>query len=141
MKNEIKCPNCGSTQLTTNKNGYSAAKGISGVILTGGIGLAAGFIGSGKVKITCLDCGNKFNPGEGLKDGELSKKEKLYASIDFNKESSISMKIGIVSAVIALILFLLAFLLLITGNFSIAGTLALYGLLCGVIFCITSAIG
>lgn len=62
---EIGCPRCGSTQLTANKKGFSGAKAVGGVLLTGGIGLLAGTIGSNKVIITCLACGKKFKPGEG----------------------------------------------------------------------------
>ena len=65
MDDSIKCPKCGSTQLYTDKKGFSAGKAVGGAILTGGIGLLAGFHGSKKVIITCLSCGNKFKPGEG----------------------------------------------------------------------------
>lgn len=63
---DIKCPKCGSTQLTANKQGFSGKKAVAGAVLTGGIGLLAGTIGSNKVKITCLACGNTFNPGDGV---------------------------------------------------------------------------
>lgn len=66
MENNIKCPKCGSTQLTTDKKGFSGRKAVAGAVLTGGIGLLAGTIGSKKVIITCLKCGNKFKPGEDL---------------------------------------------------------------------------
>ena len=36
-----------------------------GGLLTGGIGILAGTIGSNTVKITCLACGKEFKPGEG----------------------------------------------------------------------------
>jgi DNA-directed RNA polymerase subunit RPC12/RpoP len=64
---EIKCPKCGSTQLTANKKGFSGAQAVGGAILTGGIGLLAGTIGSNKIKITCLNCGHQFMPGEDLR--------------------------------------------------------------------------
>lgn len=64
MAPEIKCPKCESTQITANKKGFSATKAIGGAILTGGIGIVAGAIGSGKIKITCLSCGHQFKPGE-----------------------------------------------------------------------------
>lgn len=57
---EIKCPICNSNRIVANKKGYSAGKGLLGVALTGGIGLLAGFIGSGKIKITCLKCGHSW---------------------------------------------------------------------------------
>lgn len=62
----IKCPKCSSTQLTANKKGFSGTKAVGGAILTGGIGLLAGTIGSNKINITCLACGNQFKPGGDL---------------------------------------------------------------------------
>lgn len=62
---KIVCPKCGSDQITSNKKGFSGKKAIGGAILTGGVGLLAGTLGSNKVKITCLACGNEFKPGEG----------------------------------------------------------------------------
>lgn len=63
-QDEVVCPKCGSNQLSANKKGFSGQKAVAGVVLTGGIGLLAGTIGSNKIKITCLNCGNQFNPGE-----------------------------------------------------------------------------
>ena len=62
---EILCPKCGSNQVTADKKGFSGKKAVAGAILTGGIGLLAGTLGSNKVKITCLSCGNEFKPGQG----------------------------------------------------------------------------
>ena len=64
--NEIKCPKCGSTQITANKKGFSGGKTVAGAILTGGVGLLGGFFGSNKIKITCLKCGNSWSPGKYL---------------------------------------------------------------------------
>ncbi len=64
MANEVKCPRCGSTQLSANKKGFSGTKAVGGAILTGGIGLLAGTIGSNKIIITCLACGHEFKPGD-----------------------------------------------------------------------------
>lgn len=63
MNESIKCQKCGSTQITTNKKGFSGTKAAAGVIIAGGIGLAAGDIGSNKIIITCLKCGHQFAPG------------------------------------------------------------------------------
>lgn len=65
---KVTCPKCGSDQITANKKGFSAGKAVVGGLLTGGIGLAAGAIGSGKIKITCLNCGHEFKPGEKATD-------------------------------------------------------------------------
>ena len=59
------CPKCGSTSLTANKKGYGIGKGVIGAaVLSNPIGLIAGNINSGKVKITCLNCGYQFKPGK-----------------------------------------------------------------------------
>ena len=63
-QNTLKCSNCGSTNISANKKGYSAGKAIAGLVLTGGVGLLGGFFGSGKVKITCLRCGHSWNAGK-----------------------------------------------------------------------------
>ena len=62
---EIRCPKCNSNQLTSDKKGFSGKNAVAGAVLTGGIGLLAGTLGSNKVKITCLACGKEFKPGEG----------------------------------------------------------------------------
>jgi len=61
---QIKCPRCSSTQLTANKKGFGLGKAAIGGLLTGGIGLLGGFIGSRKVKITCLNCGHSWKAGQ-----------------------------------------------------------------------------
>jgi DNA-directed RNA polymerase subunit RPC12/RpoP len=64
---KISCPKCGSSQLTANKKGFSGKKAVVGGILTGGIGILAGTLGSNKILITCLNCGNQFKPGDSYK--------------------------------------------------------------------------
>ena len=58
------CPRCGSTALSAQKKGFGLGKAAVGGIMLGGVGLLGGFLGSGKVEITCLNCGNKFKPGD-----------------------------------------------------------------------------
>jgi Zn finger protein HypA/HybF involved in hydrogenase expression len=62
--NKIKCSSCISTNVSTNKKGFSGQKAVVGAVLTGGIGILAGTIGSNKVVITCLSCGKNFNIGD-----------------------------------------------------------------------------
>ncbi len=76
---EILCPKCGSNQITANKKGFSGKKAVVGAVITGGIGLLAGTIGSNKVKITCLSCGHVFKPGQGVKSQEEFKKKNANA--------------------------------------------------------------
>ncbi len=67
MADEIKCPKCGSTQLTANKKGFSLGNAVKGVA-AGFVGIPGGvlwgFKGKNKVIITCLKCGKEFKPGE-----------------------------------------------------------------------------
>ena len=58
------CPKCGSRELHAEHKGFSGGKALAGVLVTGGIGLLAGTIGSRDTQITCLKCGNKFKAGE-----------------------------------------------------------------------------
>lgn len=88
MTNEIKCPKCGSTQIAANKKGFSGTKAVGGAILTGGIGLLAGTIGSNKIIITCLNCGNNFSPGQ-----KIEKPQTVYLSTPPTKGTWISQKI------------------------------------------------
>ena len=61
---QIKCPKCASTQLTANKKGFGLGKAAVGGLLLGPVGLLGGMIGGGTVIITCLNCGNSWQPGD-----------------------------------------------------------------------------
>ncbi|MCQ2570423.1 MAG: hypothetical protein MJ139_05990 [Limosilactobacillus sp.] len=59
-----KCPYCGSTDLQImgiDRKGFSVGKAVGGAVLTGGIGLLAGFAGkkTGKTDYYCNDCHNQ----------------------------------------------------------------------------------
>lgn len=56
------CPKCGSTSITAAKKGFGVGKALAGAVVTGGVGLLAGFIGSGKVELICMNCGHKWTP-------------------------------------------------------------------------------
>ena len=58
------CPKCGSRELHAEHKGFSGGKALAGALVTGGIGLLAGTIGSRDTQITCLRCGNRFKAGE-----------------------------------------------------------------------------
>ena len=77
LGDKITCPKCQSTQITSNKKGFGCGLAALGFLLFGGVGLLfgligslpgalfgllLGFIGSGQVKITCLQCGNTWEP-------------------------------------------------------------------------------
>ena len=82
MNTELHCPKCGSNQITSDKKGFSGKQAVAGALLTGGIGILAGTIGSNKIKITCLSCGNEFKPGEGKERNKPQQYQKTE-----NKES------------------------------------------------------
>lgn len=65
-KEYLGCPKCRSQQLHSEQTGFSGGKALAGAILTGGIGLLAGTIGSKELMITCLKCGNVFKAGEAI---------------------------------------------------------------------------
>lgn len=58
------CPKCGSRELHAEHKGFSGGKALAGALITGGIGLLAGTIGSRDTQITCLKCGKRFKAGE-----------------------------------------------------------------------------
>ncbi|WP_300259441.1 TM2 domain-containing protein [Clostridium sp.] len=62
----VRCPRCGSTQLTANKKGFSLVKGVVGACLVNPItGVATGMLGKNKIVVTCLKCGKQFKAGKG----------------------------------------------------------------------------
>jgi ribosomal protein L37E len=63
QNNTIHCPQCGSSNYSANKQGFGLGKAVAGGLITGPIGVGAGFIGSRKVQITCLQCGHTWFPG------------------------------------------------------------------------------
>jgi tellurium resistance protein TerD len=61
---QMKCPKCRSPELSANRRGFGLGKAVAGGALTGPVGLLAGFMGSGKIKITCLSCGHAWQAGK-----------------------------------------------------------------------------
>ena len=64
MGKTMKCPKCKSTNIQVlgqQKKGFSVGKAAVGGVLTGGIGLLAGFAGKkGKYEVFCGDCGHRW---------------------------------------------------------------------------------
>lgn len=71
---DLTCPYCGSIHVTSfqethvEKKGFRVGRSLVGGLLLGPVGLAAGFIGSGKVKsidtevkLKCLKCGHTWD--------------------------------------------------------------------------------
>lgn len=60
----IRCPKCGSTQITAGKKGFSVGKAAIGASIAP-VGVLAGGIGSNKIMVTCLKCGHQWKAGKG----------------------------------------------------------------------------
>jgi hypothetical protein len=58
------CPKCGSSSLSAHKKGFGIGKAVIGASIFGDIGLIAGNIGAKKLRVTCLNCGHQFLPGQ-----------------------------------------------------------------------------
>lgn len=65
--------------MHSEKSGFSGGKALAGAVLTGGIGLLAGTIGSKDVYLTCLKCGNRFKAGEAY----IMKKGKALNDLEY----------------------------------------------------------
>lgn len=84
-ENQPHCLKCNSTQLHSDTKGFSAGKALVGGVLTGGIGLLAGFIGSRKIYLTCLNCGHQFMLQDYL-DIQVKKQQKINADNEAEKK-------------------------------------------------------
>jgi ribosomal protein S27AE len=62
----LACPKCKSKELHSEKSGFSGGKALTGAVLTGGIGILAGTIGSKDIYLTCLKCNHRFKAGQAL---------------------------------------------------------------------------
>ena len=58
--NLAKCPFCYSTSLSTNRRGFKIGTAVVWGLLVPGFGIIAGFIGSNKIIITCMQCGRSW---------------------------------------------------------------------------------
>lgn len=60
----IKCPKCGSEQITGGNKGFGLGNAVKGGLLLGPIGLLGGLVGSKKVMVSCLACGHSWEAGK-----------------------------------------------------------------------------
>jgi predicted Zn-ribbon and HTH transcriptional regulator len=74
-----RCPNCKSTSITANKQGFGIGKAAVGALAVGPLGVLAGGLGANKIKLTCLSCGNQWdnNGFSATQDRQLQKQEIL----------------------------------------------------------------
>lgn len=62
-EDRVKCPSCGSFQVSAGGKGFGLGKAAAGGLLLGPVGLLGGLLGSKMTVITCLQCGYKWAPG------------------------------------------------------------------------------
>lgn len=74
------CPRCGSSNIHADKKGLSVKKSLAGGLLFGSVGLLCGLVGNNKIRLTCLDCGYEFQPGE--RNSDVNKIMSHYNSIN-----------------------------------------------------------
>lgn len=129
MQEQIKCPKCGNTQLSVDKKGFSGRKAAAGVILTGGIGLLAGTLGSNKIIITCLGCGNQFKPGNTAPTNIINRQPKLLNRETNTNHWKFIKYLSLVLFIIMLIPTIISLIIVFTTNteYSIA-TISIFGI-------------
>lgn len=103
---EIVCPKCHSNQISANKKGYNTTAGVIGMATIGGMtGLSMGMIGSGKILITCLKCGNAFKAGDGtIRRVDTAGNETFEKQVFIDKEKILARRIGITCLILLLII-------------------------------------
>jgi tellurium resistance protein TerD len=60
----LRCPHCGSMELSIQKEGFQAGPACCGAILAGPLGLLCGAKDSNKLNRHCLNCGHKWSVGQ-----------------------------------------------------------------------------
>ena len=59
----IKCPECGSTEISIHKEGFDAKSACCGALLVGPLGILCGAKEANKLNRHCLNCGHKWQIG------------------------------------------------------------------------------
>lgn len=103
----IRCPYCNSKNIHVHKKGFSGKKAVAGAVLTGGVGVLAGTIGSNNIKLTCLNCGKTFNPGDKERADEV-----INQAINTKTSNSVLALVLLGCGIIAIIVIYLMYLLL-----------------------------
>ena len=62
MTDAVRCPQCGSEQVTGSTKGFGLGKAAAGAVLAGPVGFLGGLIGSKAVRVGCLACGHQWSP-------------------------------------------------------------------------------
>lgn len=121
MENVVKCPKCGSTQLSASKKGFSGKNAVAGAVLTGGIGFLAGTIGSNKIIVTCLACGHQHKAGDyQMEKVKLDSEKKALSNNSEGKLTVASIFVGFFFLIITIVVAYFSYLAF-SGTFYILG--------------------
>jgi hypothetical protein len=103
---EIVCSKCHSSNLSANQKGFNSTNAALGMATIGGAtGIGLGMMGSNKIIITCLKCGNQFKAGDGSirkteADGNYTIEKQEY----IDRDKVIGRRIAYVGIVILVII-------------------------------------
>lgn len=75
---------------------------MAGAVLTGGIGLLAGTIGSNRIKITCINCGHVFSAGDAKKKADRDR----FNNDLYEGKSGTVISVLVVAAVFVIVFYL-----------------------------------
>jgi DNA-directed RNA polymerase subunit M/transcription elongation factor TFIIS len=69
-KNDVHCAKCGSSQIMATKKGFGVGKAAVGAVLLGPVGLVGGMISSNQLLLSCMKCGNQWEPSKITSENE-----------------------------------------------------------------------
>jgi hypothetical protein len=103
---EIVCPKCHSNQLTANKKGFNNTNAALGMLTGNAVqGLALGMLGSNKIVITCLKCGNQFKTGDGsIMRTDAIGNESIEKQVFVDRDKIIGRRIALVLIIILIVI-------------------------------------